>query len=75
MSENFELWVQHEVVPSINNNALILAKRIQVIYNLLNNLPLGKCECTAYELAEFDHLCLVGTAEIMQQIGEGIYGK
>jgi len=75
MNENFPAWVEHEVLPSININLVNLAKRIQVVYNMINNLPLGECDCSAYEIAEFEHLCLPGIAEYMQQMGEGILGK
>jgi hypothetical protein len=75
MNDNFPAWVEYEVLPSINVNMVNLAKRIQVIYNILNDLPLGECDCSTYELAEFDHLCLPGIAEYMQQLGEGIIDK
>jgi hypothetical protein len=75
MNENFPAWVEYEVIPSMTTNLVNLAKRIQVVYNLLNGLPLGECNCSDYEIAEFDHLCLPGIAENLQEMGEGIYGK
>jgi hypothetical protein len=74
-NEHFESWVIDEVVPTTIENIIGLSKRIQICYNLINNLPLGNCDCSTYELAEFGHICLVGIAEIMQEIGEGIHWK
>ena len=74
-NEHFEAWVTDEVVPTTIENIIGLSKRIQICYNLINKLPLGECDCSTYELAEFGHSCLVGIAETMQEIGEGIYGK
>jgi len=75
MNENFPAWVEHEVLPTLNINLVNLAKRIQVIYNLVNHLPLGDCNCSTYEMAEFGHLCLPGIADYMQQVAEGILDK
>ena len=75
MNEHFPAWVEQEVLPNINMNLVNLAKRIQVVFNLLYDLPLGECDCSDYEVAEFDHLCLPGIAEYMQLMGEGNLGK